>query len=31
MKAACETYVYTLTLLNLSVGDKVWEPRDWGE
>lgn len=31
MKLACENYGYTLTLLHLSAGDKVWEPRAWGE
>ena len=30
MKAACDNYVYTLTLLHLSVGDKVWEPARLG-
>ena len=27
MKLVCENYGYTLTLLSLSNGDKVWEPR----
>ena len=31
MKLACENYGYTLSLLQLSTGDKVWEPRDWSE
>lgn len=30
MKLVCENYGYTLTLLNLSPGDKVWAPREWG-
>lgn len=30
MKLACENYGYTLTLLYLSPGDSVWEPRAWG-
>lgn len=30
MKLTCENYGYTLTLLHLSQGDKVWEPRAWG-
>ena len=29
MKLACENYGYTLSLLHLSPGDKVWEPRQW--
>ncbi len=29
MKLVCENYGYTLTLLSLSNGDKVWEPREW--
>ena len=29
MKLVCENYGYTLTLLGLSNGDKVWAPRDW--
>lgn len=31
MKLACENYGYKLTLLCLSAGDTVWEPRDWRE
>jgi hypothetical protein len=31
MKLACENYGYTLTLLSLSNGDKVWAPREWGD
>lgn len=30
MKLVCENYGYSLSLLHLSPGDKVWEPRDWG-
>ena len=30
MKLVCENYGYTLTLLSLSNGDKVWEPKEWG-
>jgi Predicted Zn peptidase len=30
MKLACDNYGYTLSLLLLSTGDKVWAPRDWG-
>ena len=30
MKLVCVNYGYTLTLLSLSNGDKVWEPREWG-
>lgn len=30
MKLACESFGYTLSLLHLSAGDKVWEPRAWG-
>jgi hypothetical protein len=29
-KLVCENYGYTLSLLLLSPGDKVWEPRQWG-
>ena len=29
MKLVCENYGYTLTLLDLSPGDKVWAPREW--
>lgn len=29
MKLVCENYGYTLTLLSLSNGDKVWEPKEW--
>lgn len=29
MKLQCDTYGYTLSLLHLSNGDKVWAPRDW--
>ena len=29
MKLRCDTYSYTLSLLHLSHGDKVWAPRDW--
>jgi Zn-dependent peptidase ImmA (M78 family) len=29
MKLVCDNYGYTLSLLQLSSGDKVWEPRDW--
>lgn len=29
MKLVCENYGYTLTLLRLSPGDKVWAPREW--
>lgn len=31
MKLACENYGYTLSLLHLSPGDKVWEPREWSQ
>lgn len=31
MKLTCENYGYTLSLLHLSPGDKVWEPRQWGQ
>lgn len=31
MKLVCENYGYTLSLLQLSTGDRVWEPRDWSE
>jgi len=30
MKLPCESLGYTLSLLHLSGGDKVWEPRPWG-
>ncbi|KVC96699.1 hypothetical protein WI78_17015 [Burkholderia ubonensis] len=29
MKLQCDNYGYTLSLLHLSNGDKVWAPRDW--
>lgn len=29
MKVHCDNYGYTLTLLHLSGGDKVWAPREW--
>lgn len=29
MKLLCDNYGYTLSLLHLSNGDKVWAPRDW--
>lgn len=29
MKLHCENYGYTLSLLHLSPGDKVWSPREW--
>lgn len=31
MKLVCGNYGYTLSLLSLSTGDKVWAPRDWGD
>ncbi|WP_041390469.1 ImmA/IrrE family metallo-endopeptidase [Polaromonas sp. JS666] len=30
MKLVCDNYGYTLSLLHLSRGDKVWAPREWG-
>ena len=30
MKLVCDNYGYTLSLLQMSPGDKVWEPREWG-
>ena len=30
MKLTCDNYGYTLSLLHLSGGDKVWAPREWG-
>jgi IrrE N-terminal-like domain len=29
MKLVCENYGYTLSLIHLSPGDKVWEPKRW--
>lgn len=29
VRLVCENYGYTLSLLQLSQGDKVWEPRKW--
>lgn len=29
MKLVCDNYGYTLSLLLLSPGDRVWSPRDW--
>lgn len=29
MKLQCDNYGYTLSLLHLSNGDKVWAPREW--
>ena len=29
MKLLCENYGYTLSLLHLSRGDKVWAPKEW--
>ena len=31
MKLTCDNYGYTLSLLHLSGGDKVWAPREWGK
>jgi hypothetical protein len=31
MKLVCDNYGYTLSLLRLSPGDKVWAPREWGD
>lgn len=31
MKLHCDNYGYTLSLLHLGSGDKVWAPRDWGQ
>lgn len=30
MKLVCDNYGYTLSLLHMSPGDKVWSPRQWG-
>jgi Zn-dependent peptidase ImmA (M78 family) len=29
MKLVCDNYGYTLSLLDMSPGDKVWAPREW--
>ena len=29
-KLVCDNYDYTLSMLHLSPGDKVWAPREWG-
>lgn len=31
MKLHCDNYGYTLSLLHLGNGDKVWAPRDWNQ
>jgi hypothetical protein len=31
MRLHCDNYGYTLSLLHLGNGDKVWAPRDWNQ